>query len=102
LRRCDTSGKPAQDARPHRPGGAAREVTMDTESGVLGGPEPDEGATDDLGGSDPQPEPGVFGSAEPAESATDVLGGAEADDQVLGGPEPDESATDLLGGANRA
>ena len=46
---------------------------MADESGVLGGPEPDEEGTDLLGGSDPGD-----------------------DEDELGGPEPDEEGTDLL------
>jgi hypothetical protein len=82
--------------------GSAREAGMESESSVLGGPEPDEKATDDLGGNDPVRDHGVLGAAEPAEQATDLLGGAEAEGRVLGGPEPDEQATDLLGGADPA
>jgi hypothetical protein len=47
---------------------------MPPDSDVIGGPEPDEQATDLLSGTDP----------------------GETEDE-LGGPEPDEQATDLLG-----
>ena len=54
---------------------ARTEVVMAPDSGILGGPEPDEEDTDLLGGSDPL-----------------------EDEDELGGPEPDEEDTDLLGG----
>ena len=50
---------------------------MERDNGVLGGPEPDEEATDDLGGRDPSQGPGVVGGPEPDEAGTDLLGGAD-------------------------
>jgi hypothetical protein len=46
----------------------------------------------------------ILGGPEPDEQATDVLGGHEAGgpDDELGGPEPDEQATDTLGGPDPA
>jgi hypothetical protein len=41
---------------------------------------------------------GVFGGPEPNEQATDLLGGTEPTTDSFGGPEPDEQGTDLLGG----
>lgn len=47
------------------------------------------------------PEPDVFGGPEPDEEATDLLGGHDAAGvDELGGPEPDEQGTDVLGGSD--
>ena len=67
---------------------------MADESGVLGGPEPDEEGTDLLGGSDPGDED-ELGGPEPDEEEEDLLGGSDpGDEDELGGP--DEEGTDLL------
>jgi hypothetical protein len=50
---------------------------MGRDEGVLGGPEPDEQATDDLGGRDPGSGTGELGGPEPDEAGTDLLGGAD-------------------------
>ena len=44
-------------------------------------------------------DPDVMGGPEPDEQATDLMGGAQAGTDVMGGPEPDEQATDLMGGS---
>ena len=48
---------------------------MERDYGVLGGPEPDEEATDDLGGRDPEAGTGELGGPEPDEEATDRSAG---------------------------
>ena len=50
---------------------------MERDHGVLGGPEPDEEATDDLGGRDPGAGTGELGGPEPDEEAADLFGGAD-------------------------
>ena len=45
--------------------------------GVLGGPEPDEEATDELGSHDPGAGTGELGGPEPDEGGTDLMGGAD-------------------------
>jgi len=53
--------------------------------GVLGGRDPDEEGTDELGGP---------------ERESDELGGPEAASDELGGPDPGAEGTDLMGGAD--
>ena len=50
---------------------------MERDDGVLGGPEPDEQATDELGGRDPEQGPGLLGGPEPDDEGTDLLGGED-------------------------
>jgi hypothetical protein len=74
------------------------EVTMTSDSGILGGPEPDEEGTDVFTGSDPGPEDELAGGEEPDEESTDVLSGSDPgpEDELAGGEEPDEEETDLF------
>jgi hypothetical protein len=69
---------------------------MANDSGILGGPEPDEQGTDLLGGGDTGEDEDELGGPEPDEEATDLLGGGDTgeDEDELGGPE--EGGTDVL------
>ena len=70
------------------------------DSDLLGGPEPDERATDVLGGPNRTGARPTSSAARAGESLADLLGRGEFDERVtglLGRQQPDPRGTDLLG-----
>lgn len=69
---------------------------MANDSGILGGPEPDEQGTDVLGGSDTSEDEDELGGPEPDEERTDLLGGTDTGGREDELGSPDEGGTDVL------